>query len=138
MISDTRYGLHMHSFTGPNEVSLEQFTRGTHTRLRFLVRKQLEDLQTADKVFVRRVGAAPEQRDIHMRLHGALRRHGDNTLLLVENSDDALRHGRAEWLAPGVMVGWIADSTPTRINYDLWHAVCWAAHRLWADTRAPA
>jgi tetratricopeptide (TPR) repeat protein len=136
MISDTRYGLHMHSFTGPGEVSLEQFARGTHTRLRFLARKLREDLRDANKICARRVDKDPESQESHMRLLGALRRHGDNTLLLVASSDDPHRLGRAEWLAPGLMQGWIADSAPSRINYEAWLAVCRSAHALWTAARS--
>ena len=136
MISDTRYGLHMHSFTGPNQIALEQFAHGTSRRLRFLARKLREDLREAGKIFVRTGADDEETRERIMQLHGALRRHGANTLLFVETTGDPGRVGRAEWLAPGVMLGWIEGFSVTTVRHDQWRAVCRAAYVLWTAERA--
>jgi tetratricopeptide (TPR) repeat protein len=132
--SDTRYALQMHSFTGPNQVSPEQFAQGAYRRFTFLARKMLDDLRTASRIYVRSAGSAPMSPADVLRLHAALRRHGDNTLLYVAPTDDARRVGRAEWVAPGVMHGWIVESS---IDHANWRSVCRAAHGLWTARRAP-
>ena len=140
MTSDTRYGLHMHSFTGPSQVALERFCESAYRRFQFLARKMRDDLREAGKIYVRSAGDHPLSRDDAMRLHTALCRHARNTLLYVEPSNDPGRIGRVEWIAPGLMWGWTGWYDMINIDDENWWLVCRAAHALWTAERrrAPA
>jgi tetratricopeptide (TPR) repeat protein len=139
MTYDTRYGLRMHSFTGPTQVSLERFRRTANRHLQFLARKLLEDLGEPSKIFVRTSSPDSQTPDRIMRLHGALCRHGPATLLFVQTTDEPARIGRAEWFAPGVLLGWIERFDVGSVLTRQWLAVCRSAYALWvAQQRAMA
>jgi tetratricopeptide (TPR) repeat protein len=135
MITDTRYGLNMHTFTAPKQVSMEQMAQGTFRRLQFLARKLRDDLQAAEKIFVRTSGEVRDSPDRIMQLHRSLCRHADNTLLYVGTSPDPDRIGHAEWLAPGVMLGWVEEFSVTAVRHDQWRSLCRAAYTLWTDAQ---
>lgn len=130
MIDDTRFGLGMHTFTGPEQISAEQFAAGAQRRLQFLARKLLDDLRQPTKLFVR-TSRAEEPLERVIRLAGTLRRLGPATLLFVQQSPDPQRIGRAEWYAPGIMRGWIERFSITDPLDTQWHMLCRAAHALW-------
>ena len=141
MVNDTRYGLGMHTFTGPDQVSAEQFAAGAGRRLRFLAGKLLDDLREPAKLFVR-TSRAREPRERVLRLHRALARHGvangaAPTLLFVQESAEPGQTGRSEWLAPGVMVGWIERFSIVDPLDAQWHALCRSAFALWQAGPSP-
>ena len=136
MVHDTRYGLRMHSFTGPAQVSQERFEQATHRRLQFLTRKLLEDLQDGGKIFVRTPGGISEPPERLLHLHRAIRRHGPGTLLFIDAATrDANRAGQVEWLAEGVMLGWIGQFNVTQVSHEDWRAVCRAAYAAWVAAK---
>ena len=136
-IDDTRYGLAIHTHTGPDQTSAELLLPGAQRRMAFLARKLLEDLREPTKVFLRTADPAEPPARL-LALHRALLRHGGATLLAVELSADPARIGRAEWLAPGVMRGWIERFGTVEPLFAQWEAMCRAAYALWAGGPPPA
>ena len=136
VIDDTRYGLAIHTYTAADQTSAEALLPGAQRRLAFLARKLLDDLREPGKLFLR-TADPPEPVERLLALHRALQRHGGATLLAVELSADPARIGRAEWLAPGVMRGWIERFSTLEPLHAQWEAVCRAACALWVAGPPP-
>ena len=137
-IDDTRYGLAIHTHIDPDLTSAELLLPGAQRRMAFLARKLLEDLREPAKIFLR-TAHPPEPPARLLALHRALLRHGAGaTLLAVELSADPARIGRAEWLAPGVMRGWIERFSTLEPRFAQWEAMCRAAYALWVGGPPPA
>lgn len=136
LIDDTRYGLVVHTRTGPERTSAEALLPGAQRRLAFLARKLLDDLREPSRILLRSCDP-PESPERLLALHRALRRLGNATLLAVEASADPARIGRAQWLAPGVMRGWVERFSLSEPRLDQWIAVCRSAHALWVGGPPP-
>ena len=93
-------------------------------RLPFLARKLVEDLENAEKLFVFQAAelAGPGTAEPLLQ---ALRRYGDNTLLLV--MADPARAGEVELTAPGLMLGCVRELTQlaaaNRLNWFDWSRI---------------
>jgi hypothetical protein len=104
MSHDRRYAFEWHTRIHPTEASGEQVHAGERARAKLLRRRLLEDLQTADKIFVyQRPGLASVEEVMPLFL--ALRRRGPNTLLWVAESDEDHPPGSVEVVSPGLLRG---------------------------------
>ena len=132
IINDTRHGVAMRTFIGPDEVLAPHFTQSVGRRLAFLAGELLEDIRESAKLFVR-TSHARERPERILRLHRALARHGPATLLFVSEATEPQQIGRAAWLTEGVMEGWIERFSLTDPCHAQWHTLCRAAYSLWHD-----
>ncbi|HZU87940.1 MAG TPA: hypothetical protein VE993_01660 [Stellaceae bacterium] len=133
MVSDTRYGLLYHAWVKVEDMPAEQVHRREARRVPVLVRKLIEDLEAAEKIFVfKGMGAVSEEEALP--LAAAIRRYGPNTLLLVTLADPDHPAETVEWRTPGLMIAHIARFAPERDAHDLllesWVRICSEAYRL--------
>jgi hypothetical protein len=133
MINDSRFGFLYHAFVQSGAMSPEALHRREVRRVPLLIRKLLEDLQSADKIFVfKGMGAVPEEEIFP--LAALLRHYGPNTLLFVTLADGEHPAGSVEFRAPGFLVGYMSRFAPTEdaADFDVaqWVRVCREAYRL--------
>ncbi|MBN9510843.1 MAG: hypothetical protein J0I21_17255 [Alphaproteobacteria bacterium] len=138
MVNDSRYGFVYHAWVAAGEMSPEAIMRREAKRVPLLVRKLVEDLEAADKIFVfKGMGALPEEEAFP--LAASIRRYGPNTLLFVTLADAAHRAGAVQVRAPGFMVGYLDRFAPGENAHDLllgqWVKLCREAYRLRLATR---
>ncbi len=124
-----RYHTDIFDRVGQEATILAEQTR----RLGLLRRKFLEDLQTAEKIFVRKGEGSSDPAVMH-RLLAKLRRHGNATLLWVSLGDGSVPVGTVEVLAPGLLRGHI-DRFATffdqpDLNLPAWLEICRGARLL--------
>lgn len=133
MINDSRFGFLYHAFVQSGAMSLEALHRREVRRVPLLIRKLLEDLQSAEKIFVfKGMSAVPEEEIFP--LAASLRHYGPNTLLFVTLADSQHPAGSVEFRAPGFLVGYVSRFAPTEDASDFdvaqWVRVCREAYRL--------
>jgi tetratricopeptide (TPR) repeat protein len=136
-VSDRRYRFGMHSFVQQESMEQDRFFGQQCRRLRYLAGKLLEALAAGEKIFVFFQDGAVNEADL-LRLHAAMRRHGDVTLLQVRRHDAAHPAGTVKVVGPGLLIGYIdrfGKRPPSSwdILYDGWVAICRAAYRLRAE-----
>lgn len=114
---DSRYWMAMRTFmsagmsagmsTGMSAGDLSEADIHDRTcrRLQFLRQKLIDDLRAGEKIFVYKVQERNLTKKEIARLHQALRRYGDNTLLYVRYADAAHPNGTVETAAPGLLIG---------------------------------
>ena len=118
----------------PEEKLFPQLCR----RLTFLRQKMIGDLRAGEKIFVYK-NMFRNLTDAELdRFHAAMRRYGDNTLLVIRYSEPSHPDGTVVWDRPGLLVGYIDHftSSPTEEflgkPYDSFRRITVAAHALWA------
>ena len=105
--SDHRYHMAMRCFIRAEDVPEGRMHAQAIRRLRFLRGKLLDDLREADKIFVyRNLRQGLTDPEI-ARLHAAVRRHGDATLLCLRRQNATHPHGHLETAAPGLLIGYV-------------------------------
>jgi hypothetical protein len=104
---DKRFMMSMHTFTKATEISHDKMFRQCCRRLQFLRDKLIADLRSAVKIFVYKITWRILTDDELARLHAAVRRYGDTTLLYVQRETRAKPHGTVEVVKPGLMMGYI-------------------------------
>lgn len=133
MIKDWRFGFLYHTWVPIGEMTAEAVGRREIRRVPFLVRKLLDDLATAEKIFVvKGMGAMPEEEVFPLAM--AIRRYGANTLLFVTLADADHPGGTVVEEYPGFLVGYIDRFAPGANAHDLlldqWLQLCREAYRL--------
>ena len=141
-LKDTKYNMIGHSGVAPDDLAIDKAAAVFKRRLKFLANKLIGDLREAEKIFVYRKvtrDLADEEVD---RLHAAIRRHGDGTLLYVRYADESHPNGSVEWARPGLLIGNIDQFAFSRSMERLgastrsWLEICRNAHSLWQTSRA--
>ncbi|WP_158927142.1 DUF563 domain-containing protein [Acidisphaera sp. S103] len=133
MVRESHYNFHYH--TGISEGRIEPLAQAEReiTRLTFLRRKLLEDLQSGDKIFVWKSEASTDSEHVRPLLD-VLRRMGPNILLWVVEADTDHPVGSVERLEPDFLKGYIRRFAPwpntTDIDWASWFEVCWHAYEL--------
>ncbi|HEY4042937.1 MAG TPA: hypothetical protein VGM32_13980, partial [Rhodopila sp.] len=140
---DTRFWMAMRSFVKVADVGLERMTVQACRRLQFLRRKLIEDLEAGDKIFVYK-NIQRNLTDAELgRLHAAVRKYGNTTLLYIRYADETHLNGTVEARLPGLLVGFIdhfafsPDDKPLGSAHESLYAVCQKAYRMYADQMPP-
>ncbi len=128
------YGFRYHTHRWEADIDIPAFQRGEATRLRYLADILLENIEDANKVFVRK-GERGEDLATVLQLHDCLRRIGPAaTLFWVTEADEGHASGTVETIAPGLLRGWVERLAPghaaARCMFDAWAVLCSNAHRL--------
>ena len=123
MVLDKAFGFLYHAWVNFGEKTPEEIHSRETRRVPFLVRKLIEDLTTAEKVFVFH-GMTPLTRAEADELCGAMRSYGPATLFWVELADADHAAGTVERLAPGLVKGYIDRFAPGEDAHDL-SLACW-------------
>jgi hypothetical protein len=133
LVVDKCFGFLYHPWVLVGEADPEDIRRREAKRLPFLRRKLLEDLEEASKVFVYR-GMHRLPQPLVLRLVAAMRAYGPTTLLWVEREDSEHSAGTVDWVAPGLLKGYIDRFAPAEnahaLSIDCWVAICRNALRL--------
>jgi tetratricopeptide (TPR) repeat protein len=134
LVRDARFKIRMHTFSKEGDIAPEKLHQQWCARLKFLARKLIADLETGKKIFLYRPGVlltAPEIDELNL----AMRRYGDNFLLLIQTEDPSHRNGTVEFVSPHVMIGYI-----DRLNWEPKRATYQPSFASWARlcTRALA
>lgn len=103
-----RYQMRMHTHILASEYrgSAERLHAQMLRRLKFLKDKLLADLKIGAKIFVWQSGVGSElSTNSAFRMHRAVRRHGENTLLVVRRHNNPRVSPQIEESAPGLLSG---------------------------------
>ena len=133
MVEDGRFGFLYHAWVAAGEMTADEVALREARRVPFLVRKLLEDLETAEKIFVfKGMAAMPEEEVFPLAM--AIRRYGPNTLLFVTLADAEHAGGTVEEHLPGFLIGYVDRFAPadqaSDLELDQWVQVCREAYRL--------
>jgi hypothetical protein len=133
MIAEHRFGLMYHTFVLEGQRSVWLLKEQESTRLKFLHRKFMEELEANEKVFVYKRNGKVAYEEV-LALFLALNRYGPNNLLWVVPADDKHQVGTVEVLTDGLLKGYVDRFAPTEnahdISLDAWLRVCLNAYRL--------
>jgi hypothetical protein len=137
MVREGNYGLVYHTHIDPQSIAADALKAKEVVRLRRLAELFLEDVAYGDHIFVVKYKDPPAPVQL-ARLMAAFRRLGSATLLWIREDARPDWAGRAAWLLPGLLVGYVdrIDIPPLRnISSASWLSACHAAYGLWVDWR---
>jgi capsular polysaccharide biosynthesis protein len=127
LVRESSYNLMYHTFVLEGEADVQSVRQRESTRLNFLRRKLLEDLETGAKIWVWKSAATIEFDQI-LPLLESLRAMGPNTLLWVVEADATHPPGAIERLEPDLIKGYVERFAPydkaTDIRPASWFEVC--------------
>jgi hypothetical protein len=133
IIQEKSYGLVYHTFRYKGEIDEDKFIVSEAARLKFLVRKFVEDLQGGEKIFVCKRNIPLREEEI-LPVLTAINAYGPNTLLWVVPADEKHPAGSVERIMPGLIKGYIDRFAPNENAHDLslevWLEICANAFRL--------
>jgi hypothetical protein len=136
MIHEKKFGLIYHTFVYEGQRSVWLMREQESARLKFLLRKFMEELEVAEKIFVYKRNSMVSEEEI-LPLYMALARYGDNTLLWVVPAETDRPAGTVEVIMPGLLRGYIdrfaPDDNAHDFSFEGWLHVCanaWALARL--------
>jgi hypothetical protein len=116
-----------HTFVYEGQRSIWLMREQESARLKFLLRKFMEELQAGEKIFVYKRDAAVTEEEI-LPLHMSLNRYGDNTLLWVMPAEPDRPAGTVEVVRPGLLKGYIdrfaPDDNAHDFSFDGWLRIC--------------
>ena len=104
---DKRFMMSMHTFIKESDISYDKMFEQSCRRLRFLRDKLIDDLRSEEKIFVYKITWRVLTPQELARIHLALRRYGNPTLLYVRREIPGRPHGTVDVVKPGLMVGYI-------------------------------
>jgi hypothetical protein len=131
---DLRYGMDMLTFVRASTMPMPEMYRRSMNRLRFLRRKLIEDLQSAEKIFVHRTFADDLGLERIIELKSAMSRYGKNRLLYVRLADAVHGSGDVEQIEEDLVLGFVSAFSfePVReLHMDGWQRVFEATAALW-------
>jgi len=127
MIHEKKFGLVYHTFVYEGQRSVWLMREQESARLKFLLRKFMEELAAGEKIFVYKRNASVSEEEI-LPLHMALNRYGENTLLWVLPAVPDRPAGTVEVMMPGLLKGYIDRFAPDinahDFSFDGWLRVC--------------
>jgi hypothetical protein len=130
-----------HAWVMAGEMTAEDVHKRETRRLPLLIRKLVEDLNRAEKIFVCH-GMQPLSEAEARGLLAGLRRYGPNTLLWVELADAEHPPGTVVWRGEGLLQAYIDRFAPGDNAHDLsldcWIAICREAAQLYRIDREGA
>jgi len=136
MIQDLRFGFHYHAWVLVGEQPPESIMKRECRRVPFLIQKLREDLASGEKIFVYH-GMSPLSLEDVLQLRHAIQTYGDGTLLWVELADSDHPPGCVEWIARGILKGYVERFAPGEnvhdITLDSWVTVCRAAYGMFVQ-----
>ena len=127
MIHERKYGLVYHTFVHEGDRTIDLMRQQEATRLKFLRRKFIEELDAGEKIFVfKRATPVPESEILPLFM--ALNRRRANTLLWVVPEEPGKPSGTVEVLMNGLLKGHIDRFAPGDNAHDFsfseWVKLC--------------
>lgn len=130
MVYMGRFAFRMHTGSYKTHQTEEKVVKEASGRIRFLVRKLIQDFEEGSKIFVFRQN---EELDLPtmLELRNAVASYGSNTILWVKEEPER-PEGTITWLEDGLMTGSIGRlSVRTAVaatSFQGWHNVLWNAY----------
>ena len=121
-IRDHDYGLFYHTFRYENEATAGEVVAENEAKLRYLIRKLVEDLEDGEKVFVYRRFVEDDLPTV-AELHRVLRGYGPVKMLWVTTGAPGRAPGDVEWAGPNLLRGYLAEDAsndPSVFDPDHW------------------
>ncbi len=141
MVYENKYGLVYHTFVYEGERAPELMISQEATRLRFLRRKFLEELDAGEKIFVFKSGMPILESEV-LPLAMALNRKTPNTLLWVVPEEPGKPAGTVELVMNGLLKAYIDRFAPgdnaRDFSFEVWVRICVHAYLLHRMTRGSA
>jgi hypothetical protein len=139
MVDETRYHISYHAWVRDGEMALEALHEREFKRLHYLAGRLLDDLESAEKIFVVCRREIPLTQADVLPLHRGLRRFGPNTLLWVTLEDEQHAAGSVEPTADGLLHGYVdrfsdPERVPSTTSVDIWGRLCISTWRLCGDS----
>lgn len=133
VVREQAYGIMYHTGRHEGELDAETVLTNEYTRLTFLRRHLMDDLESAAKTWIWKSNAGSPESDVRDLL-ATLRELGPNRLLWVVQQTAEHTAGTVELLSPGFARGYVQRFAPyddaTDISPESWFAVCRVAHDL--------
>lgn len=127
MIHEKKFGLVYHTFVYEGQRSIWLMREQESARLKFLLRKFMEELEASEKIFVYKRNAVVSEEEV-LPLHMALNQYGENTLLWVVPAEPGRLVGTVEVAMPGLLKGYIdrfaPDDNAHDFSFDGWLNIC--------------
>lgn len=129
-IREIEYGIRYHTFLHVGQIAPAELLRQHEARIKFLVRKLLEDVAEANKVFVVRRNESLRLEEV-IPLYCTLRSKSRNTLLWVVPAGRVTPPGSVKRVEPGLLQGFLTRLAPWENVNDFlleeWLQVCKSA-----------
>ena len=131
-VHEKRYRMAYHTFLYKNEIDESQLLVKQAARLKFLVRNLLDDLEEGQKILVWKDTSGQATETDAKNLHAELATFAENTLLWVTTADEEHKPGSVEWIAVGLLKGYVHRFSYPVPEVDLppWLEVCVNAYLL--------
>lgn len=127
IVHEKKFGLVYHTFVYEGQRSVWLMREQESARLKFLRRKFMEELESASKIFVYKLGSGVANEEI-LPLFMALRRYAPATLLWVVPAERDRPPGTVEVIMPGILKGYIDRFAPNTnahdFSFDGWLRLC--------------
>ena len=128
MIWADHAGLFYHTWRSPDDISQEDVIAENETKLAYLGRKLIEDLEDGEKIFVYKHGSRGDLGEM-LSLHGALNRYGPARLFWISRLEAGRRPGDVEWVGPNLLRGYMAGFGRAEAPcVNAWLTLCRNAH----------
>ncbi len=140
-VTDRRFLLRMHTWIKRTSIEPDKMLVQTQRRMQFLARELIEDLEHGDKIFVYKNSTENLTDQELARIHRAMRRYSDNTLLYVRYADHTHPNGTVSVAAAGLLIGYIDRFKKSQTEEELglptdsWLSIMKEAYRLWTESR---
>ncbi len=136
-VTHDKYGMGSHTFIHVDKNNEQSIFRKMVTRLGFLRKKLIEDLEAGEKIFVYSCETGTTEREL-MAFHKALKRYGSRYLLFVVKSDEENKPGTVRDAGDGLMIGYNDRLGPDRlpsghvwnVSFDHWLQICRTAYDM--------
>lgn len=132
MIQERQYNLLYHPFAYTDTIEQSKLLQRESRRLTFLREKFIDELESAEKIFVVKRDRATEAEILALVL--ALRNYGPVWVLWVVATTEQEKWGCVELLQDGLLRGYIDRFAPTENAYDLsfdqWSSICANSYRI--------
>jgi hypothetical protein len=138
VVTTRDYGINSHAGVHGADADYDAIRRTELKKMTLLRRKLIEDLEDGEKIFVYKSKETAERAKVD-ELVAAMRRYGPSTLLWVTLAEPDRPPGTVEWLAEGLLRGYIDRFAPYESAHEasltVWSCLCSRAYALWLRER---
>jgi hypothetical protein len=140
IIEDTRYKFSGHTFVRTSDIISEKFLEQSCSRLQYLKRKIIEELEDGENIFVYKMNYEPMHLPLMPKIAEKIASYGPGVLLAISDSKFANEPDRsAKWVGPNLIYGNLANLAPydQADNVDVvgWSALCTTVLEMVAERR---
>jgi hypothetical protein len=138
MVLDKKFGFLYHPWTKLGEATVDDIHARECRRLPFLANKLIEDLVSAEKIFLYRSIYPADETEL-LCLHSTIQSYGPATLLWIVLQDQDNPTGTVKELSPGFFKGYIDRFAPLEqvheLSFEGWTSLCRNAYKLYQSRK---